>query len=1061
MLPGSSAFHEETREQSLARYLLLLADQNGTLQSVSGGWDEMKPATGASVFDFLDGLAAGSSSLADEMASHLLREVLAQRVPYARTDWKREDAGGACWVEVSMLAFSQQGMKGALVLLTDITVRKLAELELRNSEEQLRTMIRHEPECVKLVDGQCRVQEINPAGLKIVGAESLAQVVGRSVLDLVHPDDRAAFEQLHRKTWEGGTGQLTFRVTGIMGRQVWVETHSVPLRDPSGQVISVLSVTRDISESVQANQALKSSEARFRQAFANAAVGFAITGADGIIQHINRHYCQITGYEEAELIGKTFASITHLEDVARKLDLNQRLVEGEITDFVVEKRYLRKNGEIAWVENSVSVIRAESGMPLHLLVLCKDITAARRDQEQLCLSNVRYERQHAVLTTLMRSGLLHGADLEEAFHAITAEIGRGTCMARASIWLLGPAGEAIVCGSLYETQEERQTSGMVLSAVDFPSYFRALNENEVIAAQDACHDPRTREFTESYLKPLGITSMLDAPLNVGGVLVGVLCLEHVGPPHSWTPDEQSFAVSLANFISLVLSQHERRKIEDMLRQQASLLDTANDAILVRTLDHTIAYWNKSAEKLYGWTAGEAVGSNVFDLIYSDKALFNEKTANVIADGEWAGEIQQKNKNGDELMVQARWTLVRDAAGQPKCILAINTDITAKKQLEEQVIRSQRMESIGTLAGGIAHDLNNVLTPIMMSVDLLKLRITDPACRDTLSTISASAQRGAEMLGQVLSFAKGMDGQRVPVRVRCLLVGLARIVSDTFPKNIQLRLSEPPADWTVSGDATQLHQVLLNLCVNARDAMSAGGTLSISAEHTVIDAQYAAMNIEARTGPHVLITVKDDGSGISPEVLSKIFDPFFTTKAPGKGTGLGLSTSQAIVKSHDGFMRVESELGHGTVFQIYLPACSEEVPEPPATAPQPMQPGNQDLVLFVDDEAAVREITRQTLVAHGYRVLLASDGAEAVKLYSQQQKDIAVVFTDMVMPVMDGATTCQVILKMNPHARIIAASGVFSKVGKAKAASVGVTHFLPKPYTAETILRALHQALHGN
>lgn len=431
----------------------------------------------------------------------------------------------------------------------------------------------------------------------------------------------------------------------------------------------------------------------------------------------------------------------------------------------------------------------------------------------------------------------------------------------------------------------------------------------------------------------------------------------------------------------------------------------------------------------------------------------------MTDGEWKGEVRQVTKSGDEVVVEGSWTLVRDAADRPKCILAINEDVTEKKRLEDQMIRAQRMESIGTLAGGIAHDLNNVLTPILMSVDHLKRRVSDESSKDTLRVIASSAQRGAEMLSQVLSFARGMEGQSMPVSISRLMNELARIVQDTFPKNIELHLQTPPEEWMLSGDSTQIHQVLLNLCVNARDAMPAGGKLTVDTTSVTIDSQYATMNIEAREGPHIVIGVEDEGLGIPPHVLPKIFDPFFTTKPPGKGTGLGLSTSLAIVKSHGGFIRVRSEPGHGTRFTVYLPALPHATERAPDIEEQPLPRGNNELVLVIDDEAAVREITRQTLGAYGYRTLLAADGAEAVTLYSKNSTEIAVVLTDMAMPVMDGATTIQVLMKMNPQVRIIAASGVTVHGGMKKTAEAGARQFLPKPYTAETILRALRQVLH--
>ncbi|MDR3405950.1 MAG: PAS domain S-box protein [Chthoniobacter sp.] len=386
------------------------------------------------------------------------------------------------------------------------------------------------------------------------------------------------------------------------------------------------------------------------------------------------------------------------------------------------------------------------------------------------------------------------------------------------------------------------------------------------------------------------------------------------------------------------------------------------------------------------------------------------------------------------------------------------DITERKKLEQQFLRSQRMEGIGTLAGGIAHDLNNSLGPIIMSLDLLKMKFNDPDSQDLLAIISSSAQRGADMVRQVLSFARGVEGRRMEVQIKHLIGDIGKITNDTFLKHIEVQTSTPCDLWTILGDPTQLHQVLLNLCVNARDAMPNGGKLTLAAENIAIDAQYSGLNSEAKPGPYVLLQIEDSGVGIAPEILEKIFDPFFTTKEIGKGTGLGLSTTLAIVKSHGGFLRVYSELGRGTIFKIYLPAQTEASLELGAAMEAEMPRGNGELILVVDDEASVRQITKQTLEAFGYRVVLAVDGAEAVASFAQRGGEIAAVLTDIMMPIMDGLAMIQVLRRMNPIVPIIAASGLTANAQIGQFASLKLKHFLPKPYTAETLLMTLKQVL---
>jgi two-component system, cell cycle sensor histidine kinase and response regulator CckA len=504
---------------------------------------------------------------------------------------------------------------------------------------------------------------------------------------------------------------------------------------------------------------------------------------------------------------------------------------------------------------------------------------------------------------------------------------------------------------------------------------------------------------------------------------------------------------------------EDRKAQRKIAEQAALLNQAQDAILVQNLDGQITYWNKGAERLFGWTAAEVIGLRVQEFLYRDEDEFVDGIAAVLKDGTWNAEVTDVTKDGKQVLVQSRWTLLRDDQGKSKSVLSINTDITEKKKLEAQFLRAQRLESIGTLAGGIAHDLNNVLGPIIMAVDLFKIKMTEERDRELIESVEISARRGADMVRQVLSFARGFEGRRTTVQPSRLLREIANIARDTFPKTITVSVTVPESTWNVPGDSTQLHQVVLNLTVNARDAMPDGGTLILSAENVEIDAHFAAMHPESRPGSYVALCVSDSGMGMTPDTLEKVFEPFFTTKEIGKGTGLGLSTSLSIVKSHKGFVTVESEVGKGSTFRVFLPADVEDS-EPQAEDVEGETPrGNGELVLVIDDEASVRAITRQTLEAFGYRVVLAGDGAEGIAMFARHIDEVQVVLTDMMMPVMDGGATIRAILRLRPDAKIIAASGLATKGAEAEAASSGgVRKFLPKPYTAGTILRALRDVL---
>ncbi len=513
---------------------------------------------------------------------------------------------------------------------------------------------------------------------------------------------------------------------------------------------------------------------------------------------------------------------------------------------------------------------------------------------------------------------------------------------------------------------------------------------------------------------------------------------------------------------LQLDIAERKKGEAQISEQARLLELAHDAIMVRDMEDRILYWNRGAERIYGWTAQEAIGRKRQDLLPKDRfnALkYAEARKTILATGVWQGELTTRNKSGEEVVEEARWTLVRDEQGTPKSILGISNDITEKKRFETQFLRAQRVENIGALASGIAHDLNNILTPLLVSVQVLREKVTDSDGKKLLEALEANVQRGASLVKQVLAFGRGMEGEHGPVNPKHIAHEIKQIIHETFPKSVEFELRCPGDLWPITGNATQLHQVLLNLCVNARDAMPNGGKLSVQMENMVVDEAYAAKKLEARPGPYVLITVADTGTGIPKEIQDKIFDPFFTTKAPGKGTGLGLSTTLAIVKNHDGFINCYSEPSKGAVFKVYFPASPTPGTMERAAVEQPKLPrGCNELVLVVDDEEPILNLAQNVLKRFGYRVLLAANGVEAVSLYAHRQKEIDVIITDMVMPIMDGPATIVALKAIDPNVKIIGSSGLASEGGIAKAKAAGIRHFIPKPYTAQTVLNLLNEVL---
>jgi nitrogen-specific signal transduction histidine kinase/CheY-like chemotaxis protein len=392
------------------------------------------------------------------------------------------------------------------------------------------------------------------------------------------------------------------------------------------------------------------------------------------------------------------------------------------------------------------------------------------------------------------------------------------------------------------------------------------------------------------------------------------------------------------------------------------------------------------------------------------------------------------------------------------MFAINTDITERKKLEAQFLRAQRMESIGTLASGIAHNLGNLLSPILLSIQMLKRKFTDEESQHMLAILKINAERAGEMIRQVLEFARGIEGERIELQSTHLIKEVAKILKSTLPKTIDIKVSIANDLSPVVGDATQLHQVLMNLSVNARDAMPNGGSLTIEAEDAYLDENYARMHFEAKQGRYILIRVTDTGVGMPPDVIEKIYEPFFTTKEEGKGTGLGLPSIRGIVKGHGGFIDVHSEVGKGTEFRIYIPAAASGPVSHPEEIAAALPVGRGELILVVDDEAPLLEVARKTLEENGYKVLTAGDGIEALAIYAEHKKEIEAVLMDMMMPYLDGAATIRALRKLNPGIKIIASSGLSANDKGVEAANEGVKIFLMKPYTAEKLLKALAETL---
>jgi len=513
---------------------------------------------------------------------------------------------------------------------------------------------------------------------------------------------------------------------------------------------------------------------------------------------------------------------------------------------------------------------------------------------------------------------------------------------------------------------------------------------------------------------------------------------------------------------------ERKRAEEALRESETLL---RDAQIIANLgsyvlDITAGLWTTSdgLDKVFGidQTFERSVEGWASLIHPDDRATMEDYFRNEVLGRSlpFNKEYRIIRRNDQaERWVQGMGKLEFNEQGWPVKMYGTIQDITDRKQMEEKFLRTQRMESLGTLAAGIAHDLNNILTPIMLSADMLHDQMGEKMRVSLAQSIEESARRGADVVNQVLTFARGAKGAVEILQLRNLAEEVEKIICKTFPKNITIINRIEKDLWPVKANSTQIHQALLNLCINARDAMPDGGNLVIAGSNEKIEWSVANRVQDAKPGKYAVIEITDSGMGIPPEIVSRIFDPFFTTKEVGKGSGLGLSTLSGIVRSHGGFVTVQSEVGKGTTFKIFLPVaigCAEaEKHLESALPPQ----GTGETVLVVDDEAPIRIATAAVLERNGYKVIAADEGGSAVELFKKNAGKIQLVLTDILMPVMDGVQLAKALKELDPELKIIACTGQASETHQTKLLKLGVNVILNKPYSVRELLDALHHRLH--
>jgi len=1055
-----------------------VVDRQGTIIAVNNGWERFARENGAESLasvglgvNYLEVCQRAVPQLGEE--AHLimkgLRGVLDLSLPCFTREYPCHSPTEQRWFSMHVTPLAR-AEGGAVISHINITVSKTAEAEVRRlnenleqlvadrtcalqeSEERTRKIIETALDAIITVDADGHISGWTPQACAIFGWDA-SEAVGRSFAETIaSPQQRSDQASLWLHLFDSGEKRMELGCTRRDGTSILVELTTATFAH--GDTVQHSAFVRDVTEQRKAEAEMNASRRRMSDILNSMFTFVGLFTPEGRMLEVNQAPLELTGMQREQVIGLLLWEAdwwSHSSEARAKVrSALERAAAGEIVRDDFEAR--SQDGNILVVDAVFNPLRDESGRIIQVVASGVDVTV----------------RKHAE-KALRESEQLYRSLIETSGDAVFLLQGDGRILS---------ANEAAAKMHGYT---EAEILGLNIRDLDDPEAAKAsparlhrIQQGETLRLE---LNHRRKDGT---IFPLEVVA---TPVQVAGEWCILANERDITERHRATERNAAYLRKLRSLSeqSMRLSGDPSAVFDDVVGMLSAIFDVPV-VCLTEVVGTDLRF---RAVRLNGRTVRNAGSCPLADTpcatveatkelclyeraqeLFPKAALLRDYQAHTYfgvpsldAEGKVVAITCLLDSRPREFTDEDR-EILRIIAQRVAMELERSRSLAERRDMERMALRSQRMEALGTLSGGVAHDLNNALAPILMGVDLLRMRCPQEA--KILDLFESSARRGAEMVRQLLTFAKGAEGDLVPLQVEHIIREMEKLLNSSFPKNIQLITTCAPDLPAVKGDATQLHQVLLNLCVNARDAMPTGGSITLEALPMQVDEAFASMIPDARPGSYVILRVQDTGTGIPQDIIDRIFDPFFTTKSPDKGTGLGLSTVMGIVRSHGGFLQVQSQDGQGSTFTVFLPALADTLPAmAPASAASPPAAafrGQGQTILLVDDEEAVREMTGAVLERMNFKVLTSTNGADALLLAMQHQKELSAIITDLHMPHMDGLSFVRVLRKLQPDIPVVVASGRLEAAQAEEMHELGVTHRLDKPYTESRLSEVLRSML---